>query len=462
MKTRPVFENFSDFVANLYEMELRNPGSISTLMEGEIYEKLKNGNSFSLPDLLKLKGGLDNDSVFEEAVKNLQVSAYSVPDAAKELKEFSSVIRDLSTEEWIDQESFGIFSIGIIDKIAPYDYGDSGSVEVKGAPSLKDFTSIEKGVQTMTYSEMLALIAAYNASIFMKNLEIQKENIKSVKTVKKIIKGKEKVYNQMPLANPKDQLVLTVTEGNSQIVVTPLGELNPSSIVTLGTPTGYGAGSVSDAFFTQFKYIFPIIKKDANSKEPLSIESRQKLVSPDKTKNYMGVKEYPLKIKEDGKTTFYVTNKAELTEAGKAAAASLSRMFLKINTIVVDGSADKRDAGSPWKDNQELAGARRDEMVKYLQELAKDSNSSLSGASIEPGEIKVQPKEGEGSEDDKMADWRSVSLKVTGEIYDETKKSLDEQKTESKVVTYTEKKMARQYTFDYPELSSDKKQFEDK
>ena len=326
---------------------------------------------------------------------------------------------------------------------------------------------INEGVQFMSYSQMLALVAAYNASLFIKNLEIQKKNIDKPKDVRKILKGKEKIYEQMPLANPKDQLVVTVTEGDSQIVVTPIGKLITDSIPQLTTPGGYPNATATNPQLAQFKYIFPVLIKDKPSGgKPLTIETRQKTIAPDESKNSSEVTDFPLAIEESGKATFYVTNKADLTDAGKAVAASLTRMFSKITKVVVEGSADKRPAGSPWKDNDELASARRDEMMEYLKELAGDSNSSLSGADIEEGSVSVQPTDGK---DEEMASWRAVKIKVSGSIYDETKDALPQgNDKEPKKVTYTEVKKASSYTFtncliafryDYPELASDIKQF---
>jgi len=477
--TRPVFESFSAFVNNLYEMELANPGSIGSLMESFIIkDSLVKGNGYSLPDLLKLSAGLTYPEDFVPAVKNLQISASSDPTAAAKLKEFSTQIKNLSTEEWIEQTSLGLFLRGVISptKEAPYLYGDSGNVEVKGAPSISDMTKIEVGVQYMSYSQMLALVAAYNASIFIKNLEIQKKNIDSPKEVKKIIKGKDKIYEKMPLAYPKDQLVVTVTEGNSQIVVTSVEKLNPDLIESIDLPkfveTGYPAGKpLSDPGIAQFKYIFPVITDSKGSSELLSIETRQKTVAPDKSKDSSEVTDFPLAIEESGKATFYVTNKADLTDAGKAVAASLTRMFSKITKVIVEGSADKRSPGSPWKDNDELASARRDKMMEYLKELAGEPNSSLSGADIEEGSVAVQSKgePGDGSDDPKvLASWRAVKIKVSGSIYDEIKGDLKGDDKEPKKITYTEVKKGREYTFtncliaykyDAKELASDKEQF---
>jgi flagellar motor protein MotB len=467
--TRPVFESFSAFVSNLYEMELANPGSIGSLMENELIQgSLLKGNSYDLPDLIKIAGGLSAETESTEAVKNLQISASSDPTAAAKLKEFSTQIRNLSNQEWIDQTYPGIFATSVISeaKQAPYLYGDSGNVEVMGAPSMSDMTKIEGGIQYMSYSQMLALVAAYNASIFIKNLEIQKKNIDSPKEVKKIIKGKEKIYEKMPLANPKDQLVVTVTEENSQIVVTSIEKLNPESINSITTPSGYPDGKLTDPQIGQFKYIFPVITSDKGSGQPLSMSVRQKIVAPDKSKSSSEVTDLPLAIEESGKATFYVTNEADLTDAGKAAAASLTRMFSKITKVVVEGSADKRTAGSPWKDNNELASARRDKMMEYLKELAGDSNSSLSGADIAEGSVSVQPKDGLDTE---MASWRAVKIKVSGSIYDETKDALPKgDDKEPKKITYSEVKKGKAYTFtnclisyryDYPELASDIKQF---
>jgi flagellar motor protein MotB len=475
--TRPVFESFSAFVNNLYEMELANPGSIGSLMENDLIQgSLTKGNGYSLPDLLKLSAGLTYPEDFVPAVKNLQISASSDPTAAAKLKEFSTQIRNLSTEEWIDQSNVGLFKYGLISSTqeAPYLYGDSGNVEVKGAPSMSDMTKIEAGVQLMSYSQMLALVSAYNASIFIKNLEIQKKNINTPKEVKKIIKGRDKIYEKMPLAYPKDQLVVTVTGGNSQIVVTSVEKLNPNLIESFNLDyDSYESGKLlTDPEIAQFKYIFPVITGSKESSELLSIETRQKTIAPDKSKDSSEVTDFPLAIEESGKATFYVTNKADLTDAGKAAAASLTRMFSKITKVIVEGSADKRSPGSPWKDNDELASARRDKMMEYLKELAGDPNSSLSGADIEEGSVAVQPKgePNDGSDDPKiLASWRAVKIKVSGSIYDETKNVLPKgDDKQPKKVTYTEVKKAREYTFtnciiayryDYPELASDKKQF---
>ena len=473
--TRPVFESFSAFVNNLYEMELEYPGSIGSLMENDIIQSsLIKGDGYSLPDLIKLSAGLTFPEDYVPAIKNLQISAASDPTAAQKLKEFSTQIKNLSTEEWIDQTNAGLFLYGVISstKEAPYLYGDSGNVEVKGAPSMSDMTKIEAGVQYMSYSQMLALVAAYNASIFIKNLEIQEKNIDSPKEVKKIIKGRDKIYEKMPLAYPKDQLVVTVTAGNSQIVVTSIEKLNPELIENVDLTrieNGYPSGKpLSDPEIAQFKYIFPVITGSKESSELLSIETRQKTIVPDKSKDSSEVTDFPLAIEESGKSTFYVMNKADLTDAGKAVAASLTRMFSKITKVVVEGSADKRPAGSPWKDNNELASARRDEMMEYLKELAGDSNSSLSGADIAEGSVSVQPTDGK---DEEMASWRAVKIKVSGSIYDETKDALKGDDKEPKKITYTEVKKARAYTFtnclisyryDYPELASDIKQFASK
>lgn len=479
MKTRPVFESFKDFVHNLYEMELRNPGSIKSLMEGVIPGSLKSGVSYDLSDLLKVKGNLgDEGDFFEEAVRVLQVSASSDDKAAEKLKEFSTQVKELSNKVWIDQEDYAIFLDRILteDREREYIYGDSGNVEVTGAPKMDDMTQIEEKTQFMSYSQMIALVSAYNASVFIRDLAIQKEKIKDEKSIKKVLKGKEKIFLQMPLSDPKDQLVVTVTEGNSIIVVEAVKNLSPEYVADVTTPSGYPNGKLlTDSKIAQFKYVFPIIIKKAQGTQPLSISVREKIVAPDKSKSSQSVTDFPLQIEEQekAKESFYVTNEADLTPSGKIAAISLTRMFKKITKVVVEGSADQRTAGSPWKDNNELASARRDKMVEYLKELSADSNSPLSGATIEAGEVKVQPKD-EATKDPKiMASWRAVKLKISGEIYDETKDAFpkDAKEGEPKKVTYSEVKRGMKYTFtncclafryDYEELASDKKQFEAK
>jgi hypothetical protein len=474
-RTRPVFESFSDFISNLYEMELANPGSIKKIMlnEDNIFRGgTIIGNSYRLDDLTKLEARInDNERTwFKNCIKSLQISASANPTAAEEIKKFASEFRSLSNMEWTDRENWLDFEHGEITLESPYLYGDEGNVEVVGAPNMNDMSTIEKKSQYMSYSQMIALVSAYNASIFIKNLEIQKKNIDKPGEVRRLIKntenskGNKQIFDKMPLANPKDQLVVTISDEATQIVVTPLGELNPTYINT--TTTTGSTRRLTSPLLGQFKYLFPVIVSKSEKGNLLTSETRQKIVAPDKSKNSSEVTDFPLSIVPEGKSTFYVTNEADLTDEGKSVASSLTRMFSKISKVVVEGSADKRTAGSPWKDNNELASARRDKMVEYLKELSGNPNSPLTGADIKEGKVSVQPKDGK---DEEMALWRAVKVTVTGSIYDEIKNNLPKnEEKEPKVITFTANKKGERYEFtncllatsyNNSELKSDTKQF---
>jgi flagellar motor protein MotB len=453
-KQKPVFESFSDFVEALYEMEMKESGSIQSLMESLVPKILKSGNTVSLSDLLQTRIDDTSKSDFEEAIQQLQISASSNESCADELKSFSSTIKKLSNEEWIGGS---FFRSGLLNTEYSYDRVDGESVEVMGAPSLSDFKTIIKEVQRMPYRSLVALISAYNASKFLKDLEVQKSNIDKPREIKKVLKGDRKILEKkLPLSFPKDQLLVRVDEKASQINVISLGSMDQglvntsSDVLSQDEYASFNKAPKYTMFGGQFKYLFPIpVAYSKGNGELLSIENRQKTIIPDKTKSSSDVSDYPLNLKEQekGKASFYVTNKADLTEEGKAAVASLSRIFYKIDKIVVEGSADKRTAGSPWKDNTELASARRDEMIKYLKSLSSSDNSCLSGASIESGKVSVQPKEGEQSGDDLMPSWRAIKLNVTGKIYDSIKESLPTDDKTPKVISYSEAKKGDKIQF---------------
>jgi hypothetical protein len=195
--------------------------------------------------------------------------------------------------------------------------------------------------------------------------------------------------------------------------------------------------------FGAFKYCFPAITLFDNSGSPLEIITRTELVLSDNTRKTDDFDDILAVTPPSDKVNFYVVNKADMTDEGKAAIAGILNQFAKIDKLVVMGSADNRKP-TGWDNNEKLAEARRDVTIKYLEELSKNVGTSLSGAAIEKGAVTVQPA-GETEGYDK---WRSVRIQPSGKIYSDINKNLkDDSEIKAKPVTYTEKKIGNRIAF---------------
>ena len=67
--TRPVFESFTAFVNNLYEMESQYPGFLNSLNEGD--------TSYASPLLALLKGSMELDQAGKDEVNTLITGTFN-------------------------------------------------------------------------------------------------------------------------------------------------------------------------------------------------------------------------------------------------------------------------------------------------------------------------------------------------------------------------------------------------
>ena len=456
--TRPVFESFSAFVNNLYEMESQYPGFIDSLNEAWIPEYLLKGKSVELPDLLKRLESSDEADAGLRSAMFLQTCASLNPIIGTRLKEIGKVLNELGAKNWISPNSLlytganqekwddPFFNEG--EQI--YSYANEDIVEVTGAPA-EDCATIVNKSQFISYKDLCGRVAAYNASVCVKSFKITLDDIDTKGEVKRAVSGRDlavwkKVFTlgfmkdlKLDAAFAADCIFIFCQEDNEVIACTKVKDL-PGSIKTDDLTGNYSTGSGS---FGQFKYLFPVVSKIVPGRNVLSVKNRQELVKVDKSKETVSFDDQ-INVTSDEKTNYYNANVADLSDAGKIAVIGVINQFAKIDTIVVLGSADNRRP-TGWKDNTALATARRDETIKFIDELSTKEGLSITGVKAEAGEVSVQPED--GSKDPKeLQIWRSVKLKITGQIYKDINDALPK---EDKFVTmtYTDVKKSKVITF---------------
>jgi hypothetical protein len=461
--TRPVFESYSDFVNALYEMENEIPGFIDGL-DGSLNEstsfpdELLRGNSVPLPGLLnsftkkttQYNSGASSALQIGKWMEFLQICASSQPSISNKLNSIGDYIKALLTKEYIEANRNKVYVANNIffttDSMnINYNYGDNDIVEVKGAPDDTCDKIIDKS-QFMSCYELCGRIAAYNASVQKKAFETMMGSIDKQGEFKRAAKGKfksnwfTKIFGQQDIEGFEQSAGM----GECLYIASPGGKKGSASLKVMKIQDAPGSDFNQSyrkkskmAAGGQFKFPFPVLMyMGPNQGEILSVETRTKLVLPDKTKKTENFDGVIAVTPPSDKVNFYVINKADMTDQGKEAIAGILNQFAKIDKLVVMGSADNRKP-TGWKDNNELATARRDATIKYLEELAKQEGTSLTGATIEKGEVTVQPA-GETTDYDK---WRNVKIQPKGEIYSDINKNLkDDSAIEAKPVTYTEKK----------------------
>ena len=461
--TRPVFESFSAFVSNLYEMESQYPGFLDSLNEEWIEKSLMGGKSVDLQDILQRfqTVGSQDRNRSKEAALFLQGCASLNPVIETKLKEIGKVLKDLGAKSWIAPESifYGgevglsgddpFFSPGEQD----YLFGNGDVVQVQGAPA-EDCSTIVKDPQYLSYRDLCGRVAAYNATICATAFQTTLNDIDKKGEVKRAVKGEVKVSIFKKIfslglmkdinfdsATLEDCLFLYCQETNEVISCIKVIDL-PSEIKSDNLTIPEKARSNSG--YGQFKYLFPVVSFKGSGGKTLSVKSRQELVKVDKSKETVQFDDQ-INITSDAKTNYYGDNVADLSESGKTAIIGIINQFAKIDKITVLGSADKRPPKG-WKNNTELATARRDKTIEFINGLAKKDGLSITGVKAEAGKVEVQPAD--GSDDPKeLQTWRAVKLLVTGEIYKDINDALGKGEDEFVTVTYTDVKKSTKLTF---------------
>ena len=455
--TRPVFESFSAFVSNLYEMESQYPGFIDSLNEAFIEDNLLKGTTVELPDLLKRLGASYESDEGKRSARFLQTCASLNPIIETKLKEIGKVLNELGAKKWISPDTRLYYDTDWFFNKAEqtYSYANGDIVEVTGAPA-EDCATIVNKSQFISYKDLCGRVAAYNASVCVKSFKITLDDIDTKGEVKRAISGEgfniwKKIFTlgfmkdiKLDAAFAADCLFIYCQDDKEVIECIKVKEL-PDSVKEPTLSSNYLSGSDDrgKGQFGQFKYLFPVVSKIVPGDKVLSVKNRQELVKVDKSKETVPFDDQ-INVTSDEKTNYYNANVADLSDAGKIAVIGVINQFAKIDTIVVLGSADNRRP-TGWKDNTALATARRDETMEFIDELSAKEGLSITGVKAEAGEVSVQP-EG-GSQDPKeLQIWRSVKLKVTGQIYKDINDALPK---EDKFVTmtYTDKKKGKVITF---------------
>jgi hypothetical protein len=457
--TRPVFESFSAFVNNLYEMESQYPGFLDSLNEAFIEDSLLKGKTVELPDIL---ARLENSSIpveGERCTRFLQTCASLNPIVETKLKEIGKVLNELGAKSWISPESElyvgGAYSDPFFKSAEQIYYFVNGDiVQVDGAPA-EDCATIVKESQFISYKDLCGRVAAYNASVCVKSFKITLDDINKKGEVKRAVSGDadvkwwKKLFSlgfmqdiNMDSALAKDCLFIYCQGENEVIACTKVRDL-PDSVKEATITSTKFAGSDATWEYGQFRYLFPVVSDIRGGTKLLSIKNRQELVKVDKSKETVPFDDQ-INVTSDEKTNYYNPNVADLSDAGKIAVIGVINQFAKIDKIVVLGSADHREP-TGWKDNTALATARRDETIKFIDKLSTKDGLSISGVNAEAGEVSVQPKD--GSKDPKeLQNWRAVKLKITGQIYKDINDLLPKG-DEFVTMEYTDKKKASVITF---------------
>jgi hypothetical protein len=394
MKTRPVFESFSDFVYSI------------TKAINEASSPEKGGNVDFLNNKL---GGIKMSEKDKNELKVIvdYLNKMMVKGSASSLEEYSETIASFYTSK---EAGVKTGSLSIVKQSNPieYKYLISGTVRVKGLPGLYDDDSVnmdqryteDEDVQTIPASDLLRILAEYNIGVWAKMVEEGKTSEKAFKGANGGKKGKGDYKYPFLTIDPsgdKTEILQVVPyEGRWDASWSKKSEKHVGSEV------------VSEA---EYGIRFPVFVPEKITPEfgaKLGISYFEDVVYPPAGNS----KEEEVKDKEfssSGKQ-FFEENKIVISAEGIADIKALISEFNSISLIKVNGGASSKPT-SRTGGNQQLATDRMNAGIAELNKLKKEGVEQLKNATIEKGEAKVQDAAEESDPKNQQ-----VSFIVTGMV----------------------------------------------
>jgi len=413
--TRPVFESFSAFVNNLYEMESQYPGFFDSLNEGD--------TSYASPLLRLLNGTMKLTGKSVEEVDTLIIDVFnkiytdfpSDPDyigtGGDGKSVIESLIEELTAALDLLNNSGGLKTIPGSVTSSPvateYQYLVSGTVRAKDMPEINAGTS-----QTITTEEYTVPLSHLLVAINSHNLFALCNLITSAKRGKAYL-------NSGTEANIK-QFNRNTDNANEKII-----EIDSDSLAgDLITFKPYAPKNLLDDK-TKYAWQFPLYGVLAGGINPgkMTVDANYYDVVIKPAGNDVEVKDQEYNAPD---TKFFEADGVIISTEGKRQLKSVLSQYNSIQTITVNGSASSKpstyknnapikvkDKGGKevvLKGNPALAYDRMKAGTAELDALKKDGVAQLASTVINEGTFTVQ------SEGESDPTKQQVSFIISGMI----------------------------------------------
>ena len=439
--TRPVFESFTAFVNNLYEMESQYPGFFDSLNEGD--------TSYANPLLRLLKGSMkltgesakEVDALITEVFNKIYTDFSDSPDycasGATGKNVIDTLIEELTASLDLLNNSGGLMTIpGSVtsSEVATiYPYLVSGTVRAKDMPEINNSTG-----QTITTEE-------YTVPLSHLLVAINSHNLFAMCNIITSAKGGKAYLNAGTEANIK--VFNRNTDNDNEKII----EINSASLGgELITFKPYVAKNLPNDK-TKYAWQFPIYGVLAGGIKPGEqvVEANYYDVVIKPAGNDVVVKDQEYNAPD---VKFFEENGVTISTEGKRQLKSVLSQYNSISTIKVNGGAssksseyknsnpikikDKAGKEIQLKGNPALAYDRMKAGITELDALKTDGVAQLASTVISEGIYSVQT---EGESDPKK---QQVSFIISGMI-----RSTQPVPTEAVVIKNTEKITADNVTF---------------
>ena len=377
MRTRPVFESYSEFVNSLYTSinEAESGGTIDALnnLIGGLIAKNYHNSAASKNTLAAIiKGGEQNIEI--------GMNSMMTPSAATQIVEYGKNIanylnennfyrladsKDGSNEDGLEIRQ-NILSGG---KFA-YPWLVAGTVKATGNPIVNEDGTIKvgdlnTGTISLPLSDLCRSIFAYNLGVLSEFLSASKSEKKPdkyfSKNLRTLLEGKFLQIEESSMTKETLRVIPFSPEANTSLSVGSVDGLifrflvyNPYDI-TVG-----GGEELSTSFYEDI--LPPVISKGEEVKG---------------------------EVYNSSGTNFFAENKVVISTDGISALNAIISGFNSISEIVVNGGASNKNTAREGG-NEKLAQDRRAAGMAALTGLKDKGIEQLKGASIKEGEAKVQ------------------------------------------------------------------------
>ena len=438
--TRPVFESFSAFVNNLYEMESQYPGFLNSLNEGD--------TSYASPLLELLKGAMKLDAAGKAEVNTLITGTFNKiftdttgPGLLMNFNgkdEIAFIIETLKEGIEALSNSSGLKTVAgsvVSSVVEPgFEYLKSGTVRGKDLPVL-DSTTEGNNTDEPTDPSLAMFLAVINGH----NLLALYNNITSAKRGKAYLNaGSEANLNQFAkMAADQGYKENTFLEIDTESLSTQMIVLQPYT-------STYAKGKVKKDDPIKYGWQFPLYGipdlpdgKPAITKgggDIIDASYYDKVVEPGGNEVAVEDKQYSA----PPEASFFPADGVIISDSGKQALNLILSEFNSISTIVVHGGASSRPTTRAGG-NEQLAKDRQAAGIAQLEALKKAKVKQLTNAVISKGTASVQTSDPKTPSDPTK---QQVSFTISGMI-----RQINVTPTKAVVIPKMETLMADSVTF---------------
>ena len=437
--TRPVFESFSAFVNNLYEMESQYPGFLNSLNEAD--------TSYASPLLALLKGSMKLDAAGKEEVNTLITGTFNkiftdttggepLMGSVDGKTEIASIIEYLKEAIEMLNNSSGLSTVpgSVVSSVVEpaYGYLQSGMVRGKDLPGL-DNSSTPYSIDGSTDPSLAMFLAAINGH----NLIALSNNITDAKKRKGIVNaGSEANLDQY------NKMIQDKNNGASTFLEIDANSLNDQLILVKPYMSTYSKGAAKNdpvKYGWQFPlYGIPDIDGESaitkGGGDLIDASYYDQVIEPGGNEVSVEDKQYSA----PPEATFFPADGVIISDSGKQALNLILSEFNSISTIVVHGGASSKPTARAGG-NEQLAKDRQAAGITQLEALKKAGVKQLTNAVISKGTASVQTSDPKIASDPTK---QQVSFTISGMI-----RQINVTPTKAVVIPKMETLMADSVTF---------------